>query len=156
MWPRPLLMVCSRRPQNMRAKKPPTSSNPATPPPTMNRVIMVRRLLRKIFLNARSKNLATADSFGQVIGNDLSVAEADDALGVFEQARIVGGEDEGKAEAAVESVHQVDELGGVVRVEVGGGLVGQHQGGAMHDGAGHGDALTLAAGEQGGALLGAG
>src|ERR1039458_4301544 len=121
MWPRPLLMVCSRRPQNMRAKKPPTSSSPATPPPTMNKVIMVRRLLRNMFLNARSKNLATANSFGRVIGDDLSVAKADDALGVFEQARVVRGEDEGETEAAVEPVHQVDKLSGVLRVEVGGG-----------------------------------
>src|ERR1035438_5797207 len=122
MWPRPVLMVCSRRPQNMKAKKPPTSSSAATPPPTMMRVIKVRRLLRKIFRNASSRNLATANSFGRVLGDDLSVAEANDALGVFEQARVVRREDEGKTEAAVEPVHEVDKLGGVVRVQVGGRL----------------------------------
>ena len=73
--------------------------------------------------------------------------------GVFEQALVVRGEDEGETEAAVEVVHQVDKLRGVVGVEIGGGFVGQHQGGAMDDGAGHGNALALAAGEQVGALI---
>jgi hypothetical protein len=58
--------------------------------------------------------------------------------------------------AAIEVVHQVDELRGVVRVQVGGGLVGQHQRGPMDDGAGNRYALTLAAGEQVGAMIGAG
>ena len=58
---------------------------------------------------------------------------------------IVRREDKGETEPPVEVVHQVDELGGVVGVEIGGGLVGQHQGGTMDDGAGNGDALALAA-----------
>src|ERR1039457_2264829 len=93
----------------------------------MNNVISVRRRLRKMLRNASRRNLATAASFGRAVGNYFAFGEADDALGVFEQARIVRGEDEGEAEAAVEAVHQVDELRGVVRVQVGGGLVGQHQ-----------------------------
>jgi hypothetical protein len=87
---------------------------------------------------------------------NLPVAEADDALGVFEQAGVMRGEDESKAEAAVEAVHEIDELGGVVGVEVGGRLVGQHEGGAMDDGAGDGNALTLSAGEDVRAMIGAG
>ena len=75
---------------------------------------------------------------------------------MLEQAGIVRGEDEGEAEAAVEIVHEVDELGGIFGVEVGGGLVGEHQGRTMNDGAGYGDALTFAAGEQIGAMAGAG
>ena len=90
------------------------------------------------------------------VADDASVGEADDARGVFQQALVVGGEDEGEAEAAVEVAHQVDELGGVARVEVGGGLVGEHQGGTMDDGAGDGYALAFAAGEQVGPMAGAG
>ena len=75
---------------------------------------------------------------------------------MFEQALVVCGEDEGETEAAIEIAHEVDELGGVARVEIGGGLVGEDERGAMDDGAGDGDALALAAGEQVGALMGAG
>ena len=46
---------------------------------------------------------------------------------------------------AVQVAHQVDELGGVAGVEVGRGLVGQHQRGTMHDGAGDGNALAFPA-----------
>ena len=52
-------------------------------------------------------------------------------------------------------MHEINELRGVVSVEVGGGLVGQYQRRPMHDGAGDGDALALAAGEQVGAMVGA-
>ena len=75
---------------------------------------------------------------------------------MFEQALIVRGEDEGETEAAIEVAHQVDELGGIARVEIGGGLVGEDERGAMNDGARDGDALAFAAGEQVGALMGAG
>jgi hypothetical protein len=137
----------------------------------MMRVMMVRRRLRKTFLKAKSKNLAMAGSFirdvgiqgvggkgvgGKGVGDDLAVAEADNAVSVFEEASIVRGEDEGEAEAAVEVVHEVDELGGVAGVEVGGRLIGEHQGGTMDDGAGDGDTLAFAAGEQVGTLIGAG
>ena len=57
--------------------------------------------------------------------------------------------------AAIQVAHQVDQLRGVARVEVGSGLVGEHQRGPMHDGAGDGDALALAAGEQVGPVIGA-
>ena len=65
---------------------------------------------------------------GSAVADDyLSVGEADDARSVFKQALVVGGEDEGETEAAVQVAHQVDELGGVARVEIGGRLVGQDQ-----------------------------
>ena len=57
----------------------------------------------------------------------MTITEADDALGVLKQAGVVRREDEGETEAAIEAVHQIDELGGIVGVEVGGGLIGQHQ-----------------------------
>ena len=85
----------------------------------------------------------------------MSVAETDNAVSVFEQASIVGRKNESEPEAAIEVVHEVNELRGVFSVEIGSGLVGQHQRGTMDDGARHGDALALAAGEQIGAMTGA-
>lgn len=82
------------------------------------------------------------------IAFDAAVGEANDARRVFEQALIVRGEDECKAEAAVEVAHQVNELGGIAGVEIGGWLVGKDKSGAMDDGASYGDALALTAGEQ--------
>ena len=73
---------------------------------------------------------------------------------MFEQTLIVRREDEGEAETAVEVVHQVDELRSVMRIQVGGGLIGQNQGGAMNDGASHGYTLALAAAKQVGAMMG--
>ena len=90
------------------------------------------------------------------IAEDAAVGEPDDARGVFEQALIVGGEDEGEAEGTVQIAHQVDQLGCVARVEVRGGLIGEDQRRAMHDGAGDGNALTFAAGEEIGAMVRAG
>ena len=85
----------------------------------------------------------------------MSVGEAHDARRVLQQALVVRGEDEGQAEAAIEVAHQVDELRGIVGVEVGSGFVGQHQRWTMHDGARHGYALALAAAEQVRTLVGA-
>jgi len=99
---------------------------------------------------------SSQDSFIEGVGDDLAVGEADDAIGVFEESLIVGGEDEGEAEAAVEIVHKVNQLSGIAGVQVGGGLVGEDEGGAMDDGAGDGDTLALAAGEQVGTMVGAG
>ncbi len=58
------------------------------------------------------------------VGLNLSVAQTNDALGVFEQAGIVRGEDEGEAESTIEAMHEIDELSCVVSVEVSGWLVG--------------------------------
>jgi len=60
------------------------------------------------------------------VRDNLSVSEADDAVGVFEQALVVRGEDEREAKTAVQVVHQVDQLSCVTSVEVGGGLVGEN------------------------------
>jgi hypothetical protein len=89
------------------------------------------------------------------VGNHLSIGEADDAVGVFQQALVVGGEDEGKAEPAIEVMHQVDQLCGIARIQVGRGLIGQHQGGPMDNCARHRDPLTFAAREQVRAMIGA-
>src|SRR3954451_8355547 len=155
MWPSPVRMVLSRRPRNMNAKKPPTSSRPATPPPTISSVITVRRRLRNTLRNASSKNLPMAVSFRSAVRFHVPVGESHDAGRVLQQSLIVGGEDEGETEAAIELAHEVDQLGGVAGVEIGGGLVGQHQRGPMHDGAGHRNPLALAAREQVGTMMGA-
>src|ERR1035441_5149857 len=124
MCPRPSLIVLSRKPQNMRAKKPPTKSRPATPPPTIRRVMMVRRRLRNTLRNASSKNLPMSDSFGVDVGSDAPVGEAHDARGVFEKALIVSGKDKGDAETLIEVTHEVNEVSGVMSVEIGRRLVG--------------------------------
>src|SRR5215472_728622 len=116
-------MVLSRRPRNMKAKKPPASSSPATPPPTMSNVMTVRRRLRNTLRNASSKNLPMTVSFHGTVRFHLSVDEPDDAGCVFQQPLVVGGEDESKAETAIQVAHQVDQLRGVARVKVRGGLV---------------------------------
>ena len=94
--------------------------------------------------------------FGMGVADDAAVGEADDARCVFEQALVVGGEDEGETEAAVQVAHQVDQLSGIARVEIGGGFVGQDKRGAMNDGARDGYTLALSAGKQVGPLMGAG
>ena len=90
------------------------------------------------------------------VADDSSVGEADDARSMFEQTLVVGGEDKGETEAAVQIAHQVDELCGIAGVEVGGGLIGEHKRRAMHDGTSDGDALAFSAREQVGPLLRAG
>src|ERR1700750_2779165 len=148
MCPSPVRMVLSRSPRNMKAKKPPTSRSPATPPPTMSSVITVRRRLRNTLRNASSKNLPMAASFQGAVRFHVPVGEPHDAGRVLQQPLIVGGKEEGETEAAIEVAHQVDQLRRVTRVQVGGWLVGQHQRGTMHDGARHGHALAFATREQ--------
>ena len=81
---------------------------------------------------------------------DAAVVDHDDAVGVAHGREAVG-DDEGGA-----SVHQVGEglLDEVLalRVEGGGGLVEDEDGGVVQDGAGDGEALLLAAGEPDAAL----
>ncbi len=90
------------------------------------------------------------------IGDDAAVGEADDARCVFEQALVVSREDEGKTEAVIQVAHEVNELSGIARIEIGGGFVGEDKRGAVHDGAGDGNTLALSAGEEVGPLICAG
>src|SRR5579863_7374168 len=125
----------------------------------MSRVMRVRRRLRKTLRNASSKNLLMGHSlrfFRMGVAEDAAVSKADDARGVLEQALVVGREDEGETKATVEVPHEVDELRGVVRVEIGGGLIGEDKRGSVHDGAGDGHTLAFSAREQVGSLLCAG
>src|SRR6059058_1196918 len=123
MCPRPLRIVLSRRPRNMNAKNPPTRRSPATPPPTINSVITVRRRLRKTLRNARSKNLIMACNLRECVAFNPAIGEADDARSVFEKTLIVRGEDKCQAECAIQVAHQLNQLGRVACVEVRSGLV---------------------------------
>jgi len=69
------------------------------------------------------------------------------------QVETVGDGDEDRVFFAVEFQHQVGDGIGCVAVEVACGLVGENQWGFVDEGAGDGDALTLAAGEFGGAVI---
>src|SRR5579863_10172545 len=116
--PSPVRMVLSRSPRNMKAKNPPTSRSPATPPPTISSVITVRRRLRNTLRNASSKNLPMADSFLGRVRFHVPVGEPHNAARVLQQALIVRGEDEGETQAAIQLPHQVDQLRGVARIQV--------------------------------------
>src|SRR6185503_14045711 len=155
MWPSPLRMVLSRSPRNMNAKNPPTRRSPATPPPTISSVITVRRRLRKTLRNASCKNFSMALNLRVSVADDAAVGEADDARGVFEEALVVGREDEGEAEGVVEVAHEVNELGGVARVQIRSWLIGENERGAVDDGASDGNALTFTTGEEIRAVAGA-
>ena len=64
---------------------------------------------------------------------------------VLDDLRVVGGEDERRPEALVELDHRVQDLVGVLGVEVGRRLVGQDDLGLLDHGPGDGDPLVLAA-----------
>ncbi len=87
------------------------------------------------------------------VGEDESVAQGDDAVGVGGEDRVVGDEDEGCAFGLVEVEEELEDSGAVGGVEVAGGLVGEHDGGAEDEGAGERDALLLAAGELDGVVV---
>jgi hypothetical protein len=73
-----------------------------------------------------------------------AVTQANDTRRMFQQPLVVGRKDEGQAEAAIQIAHQVDQLRGVVSVQVRSGLVGEHQSGAMNNGSRHRDTLAFA------------
>jgi hypothetical protein len=76
-----------------------------------------------------------------------AVTQANDTRRMFQQSLVVGRKNEGQPKAAIQITHQIDQLRGVVRVQIRSGLVGQHQRGAMNDGSRHRDTLALAARE---------
>jgi hypothetical protein len=80
------------------------------------------------------------------VGEDLAVADVDDAMGVLGDVGFVGDEDDGVA-AGVERVKEGHDFVAGFGVEVAGGLVGEDDGGPVDEGAGNGDALALTAGE---------
>src|SRR5215813_9802668 len=71
------------------------------------------------------------------------VLEREDFVRALDQPRIVGREDEGGRGLGLDPMHQVDDQVAGPGVEVGGGLVGQDQRRALHEGTTDGDALAL-------------
>ena len=84
--------------------------------------------------------------------DDLAVAEVDHAVGAGGGLGVMGDDDEGLP-GLVQPSEQVEDRAAGDAVEVAGRLVGQKEGGLIDQGAGDGDALALAAGEFGGAVL---
>ena len=76
-----------------------------------------------------------------------AVAQLEDALGARREAGVVRDDDEGGAVRRRQAQHRFEHLVRGVRVEVAGGLVGQHAGRLGHQRAREGAALALAAGE---------
>ena len=81
----------------------------------------------------------------RLIGEDLAVADVDDAVSVLGDIGFVGDEDDGVA-FCVELIEEGHDFGAGLGVEVAGGLVGEDDGRTVDEGAGDGDALALAAG----------
>ena len=84
-----------------------------------------------------------------LVARDPAVDERDHADGVRDDARIVRREDERHPVPIAQVAHQVHEHLGVLAVEVGGRLVGEHELRPRGHGARHGHALLLAAGQLG-------
>ncbi len=82
---------------------------------------------------------------GGLVGEDLAVADVDDAVGVFGDVGLVSDEDDSVA-FPVKLVEQRHDLDAGFGVEVAGRLVGQDDGRIIDKGAGDGDALALTAG----------
>src|SRR5579864_859825 len=63
------------------------------------------------------------------------------------QMRVMGREDEGRLILALDAMHEVDDLGARLAVEIGGGLVGEHQLRLLDERSRYSDALLLSAAE---------
>jgi hypothetical protein len=87
--------------------------------------------------------------------DDSPVLQEDDPVGVGGDARVVGDDDHRPPPVVGHLAQQPGDLFRRVGVQVARRLVGQHQGRVGHQGAGHGHALLLAAGELVGPVVGA-
>src|SRR5439155_13350629 len=79
---------------------------------------------------------------------NLAVANVNDAMGARCDVVLVGDQNDSVA-CPLQPVEQVHDFDAGSRVQVAGRLVGQDDGGMVHQGAGDGDALALPAGELG-------
>src|SRR5512143_510605 len=79
--------------------------------------------------------------------DDATVQHADDAIGRVTDGDVVGDDHEGQAGLLVEHPHQLDDLAGLLAVEVAGRLVGPYDRRVVHERARDRDPLALAAGE---------
>ena len=85
-------------------------------------------------------------SLGRVIGDDATVAQADDPLGVSGDILFVRHDDDGLP-GLVQILEEVDDLDRGLRIEVAGGFVGQQDTGVVDERPGDRDALALPARE---------
>ena len=90
------------------------------------------------------------------VARDAAVFEMDDAVGVDLEARVMGHADHRRAELLGGALEELDHDLAVLAVQSAGGLVREEELRILGDGAGDGDALRLAAGKLGGALVHAG
>ena len=84
---------------------------------------------------------------GIVLGDDEAVLHPDDPRRVAGDAEVVGHENHGGAVLLLETAEEFGDLGGVLAVEVAGGLVGEEDGGIVDEAAGDRRALAFTSGE---------
>jgi hypothetical protein len=101
------------------------------------------------------KTRSEGDQFKRGSGMNAAVDEANPAVGGFGHLLAVGDEDDGGFFLPGEGSEEIDDDGAGGGVEIAGGLVGEENGGAVHEGAGESGTLELAAGELVGAVMGA-
>ncbi len=101
------------------------------------------------------RKLSNLFSLANAIFNHQTIAQCDHAPGIFDDTRVVSGENKRHASLFVKFSHDFHDLFAVDRVEVGGRLVGQDQGRFGGQGAGDGHTLLLAAAHLIGAVIGA-
>lgn len=82
-----------------------------------------------------------------VVGDDASVAEVEHAVGVAGGDRVVRDHRDRLPVLAARGGEQTQHLTAGLRVEVAGGLIGEHEVGCRGEGAGDGDTLLLTAGQ---------
>ena len=87
------------------------------------------------------------------VADDAAVNQLDDALAAFRDAAVVGHDQLGEAEVAVELVQQTEHLRAALAVQVARGLVGQQQRGLHHQRPGHSYPLLLPPGQDVGQVV---
>ena len=76
---------------------------------------------------------------------DLAVAHVDDAVAILGGLGIVRNHEHGLPQILVRLAQHVEHYARAFRIQVAGGFVGEHDGGAVDESAGERDALLLAA-----------
>ena len=85
--------------------------------------------------------------------DQLAMGHGEDAVGAGSKARIVGDEDDGGTLLAGHVEHQLDDAGAGLLVEVAGGLIGEEEFWLRNHGPSQADALLLATGKSGRAVV---
>ena len=88
-----------------------------------------------------------------MVRDDAAVQHVDDAVGALGDGGFVGDHQHGEIALAAQVGEQIEDPLAGDGVEAAGGFVGEQDGRVVGESAGDGDALTLAAGELGRALL---